>query len=57
MTACSMTGQFDHDGSCGWQRRVDRTDGKRLDDILDEPQRFADFIETDCDPRGDIAIQ
>ena len=22
MTACSSTGQFDHDGSCGWQRRI-----------------------------------
>ena len=22
ITACSSTGQFDHDGSCGWQRRI-----------------------------------
>ena len=22
ITACSSTGQFDHEGSCGWQRRM-----------------------------------
>ena len=41
MTACSMTGQFDHDRSCGWQRRIlpsDRCERQQAAPALDDAE-------------------
>src|SRR5437762_8173178 len=40
-----------------WQRRSDFAFRERIEDHVDEPQRFYRFVETHCDPGGDVTTR